>query len=412
HNKERWFKARFSSLAKNKILVWIQDVTEQRERDIQFERQKKWLAALQAIDLTIASSMDMALTLSMLLSHVTAQLDVDAADIYILRKNETSLEFATGFGFREATPSHSRVRLGVGYPGKAALERRIVHVTNIDGRQAGFLSSAGLSREEFVDYYAIPLVAKGNVKGVLEVFHRSPIRSDAEWVNFLKVLGKQAAIAIDNATLFDDLQQSHSELIQAYNATIEGWSHALDLRDKETEGHTRRVTDMTLKLAQLMQIPDEKLLHIQRGAILHDIGKMGIPDSILLKPGKLTDGEWRKMRQHPQYALDMLTSISYLRPALDIPHYHHERWNGSGYPHGLCGTQIPLAARIFAIADVYDALILNRPYRTAWHPNKAEAYIRMNAGSHFDPEIVSFFTRLMRETKQFYETSSAVTVLV
>ncbi|NTV62920.1 MAG: response regulator, partial [Oscillochloris sp.] len=169
--------------------------------------------------------------------------------------------------------------------------------------------------------------------------------------------------------LLDDrvaLQQAHNNLLAAYDATIEGWVYALDLRDKETEGHSKRVTELTVRIAQVAGVSNEELVHIRRGALLHDVGKLGIPDAILLKPGKLTDEEWTIMRQHPQYAYDMLAPIAYLRPALDIPFCHHEKWDGTGYPRGLKGDEIPLAARWFAVVDVWDALRSDRPYRQGW----------------------------------------------
>jgi len=211
------------------------------------------------------------------------------------------------------------------------------------------------------------------------------------------MLGGQAAIAVDNATLFDDLQRSNTEITSAYDATIEGWSRALDMRDHETEGHTQRVTGMTLQLAHRIAIPKKELIHIRRGATLHDIGKMGIPDSILHKPGPLTTDEWDTMRQHPQYACALLSPIDYLRPAKDIPCYHHERWDGSGYPSGLKGEEIPLSARLFAVVDVYDALISDRPYRSAWPKQAASKYIQEQAGTLFDPKITSTFLQLTKE---------------
>lgn len=193
------------------------------------------------------------------------------------------------------------------------------------------------------------------------------------------------------------LEEAHQQLLLAYDKTIEGWSRAMDLRDKETEGHTQRVTQMSLKLAEAFGIYGEELLHIQRGALLHDMGKLGIPDAILLKPDKLDDAEWELMRQHPQMAYDMLYPIEYLHPALDIPYCHHEKWDGTGYPRKLKGDEIPLAARIFAIADVWDALTSNRPYREAWSPQKTLAYIRQQSGKHFDPRVVDAFTRIYSE---------------
>ena len=184
------------------------------------------------------------------------------------------------------------------------------------------------------------------------------------------------------------LNQAHLSLKQAYDTTLEGWARALDLRDHSTEGHSQRVTRVSLQLARLMGIPEEELVHIRRGALLHDIGKIGIPDHILLKPGPLSAEEWELMRKHPQYAYDLLSPIPYLLPAMDIPYCHHEKWDGTGYPRGLKGTDIPLSARIFAIVDVLDALTSDRPYREAWSLEKARDYVVSQSGTHFDPDIV------------------------
>jgi putative nucleotidyltransferase with HDIG domain len=233
------------------------------------------------------------------------------------------------------------------------------------------------------------------VKGVLEIFHRSHYDPDPEWLEFLESLATQAAIAMDNAELFQDLQRSNQELILAYDATLEGWVRALDMRDKETENHTQRVTEMTLRLARAIGMPEKEMVHIRRGALLHDIGKMGIPDSILHKPGKLTEQEWEIMRKHPVYAYNFLAPIDYLRPALDIPYCHHEKWDGTGYPRGLKGEQIPRAARIFAVVDVWDALSSDRPYRKAWPNKKVLQYLKEQSGSHFDPAVVKAFLELI-----------------
>jgi putative nucleotidyltransferase with HDIG domain len=213
-------------------------------------------------------------------------------------------------------------------------------------------------------------------------------------MNFLEALSRQAAIAIDNAALFNSLQRSNIELTLAYDATIEGWSRAIDLREHDSEGHTIRVSETTLQLARALDMPEDELVHVRRGALLHDIGKMAIPDSILYKPGPLNDQEWEVMRRHPVYAYQMLSPISHLRPALDIPYNHHERWDGEGYPRGLKGDQIPLAARIFAVVDVWDALRSDRPYRAAWRESQAREFLRERAGTHFDPKITETFLAL------------------
>ena len=193
------------------------------------------------------------------------------------------------------------------------------------------------------------------------------------------------------------LQQAHTNLQEAYDRTIEGWVLALDLRDRETEGHTKRVTEMTVRLARILGCTEEEIVHIHRGALLHDIGKMGIPDEILQKPGPLTDDEWVKMRKHPQYAYQMLAPISYLKQALIIPYYHHERWDGSGYPHKLKGEDIPLFARFFAVVDVWDALSSDRPYRKGMPPSEVIDYLQKEAGRLFDADIVQKFLPLITD---------------
>jgi HD-GYP domain-containing protein (c-di-GMP phosphodiesterase class II) len=244
----------------------------------------------------------------------------------------------------------------------------------------------------------VPLISKGKLKGVLEIFEKEHLHHDRAWVDFLNSLAGQAAIAIDNASLFIDLQRSNTDLRLAYETTLEGWSAALDLRDRETEGHTQRVTKLTEQIAKSIGLTSNELLNLRRGSLLHDIGKVGVPDRILHKRGPLTNNEWKTMRKHPQFAYDMLSPIAYLHGALDIPYCHHEKWDGSGYPRGLKGEEIPLAARIFAVADVYDALISDRPYRKGWSKKKAFKYIREQAGIHFDPHVVEVFKREM-ETK-------------
>ena len=355
------------------------------------------LQALHRIDQAIAASMDLPMTLNILLNQVTAQLNVDAASILLLHPHRQVLEYTAGRGFRTDTLQHTRLRLGEGYAGRAALQRKLIYIPELRGRNTDFLRSPYFSAEGFVAYYSVPLIAKGQVKGVLEVFHRAPLASGPDWVSFLETLAGQAAIAVDNAQLFDNLQRSNVDLALAYDATIEGWSRALDLRDRETEGHTLRVTEITMRLAKAIDIGEAELVRVRRGALLHDIGKMGVPDNILLKPGTLTDDEWAIMRQHPQQAHDMLSPIAYLRLALDIPYCHHEKWDGTGYPRGLKGEQIPLAARIFAVVDVYDALRSDRPYRAAWPEDTVREHIRSLAGTHFDPEVVVVFLQTIGE---------------
>lgn len=191
------------------------------------------------------------------------------------------------------------------------------------------------------------------------------------------------------------LRNVHTELLEAYEETIAGWSRAMDLRDRETEGHSQRVTDLTLKMAKMFGMSDEELVHVRRGALLHDMGKLGIPDSILQKQDKLNEEELEVMRKHPQFAYDLLNPIEYLRGALDIPYCHHEKWDGTGYPRGLKGEEIPVAARLFAVVDVWDALTSDRSYRSAWKKEDALNHIREQAGKHFDPQVVDLFFKVI-----------------
>ncbi|MEK6580943.1 MAG: HD-GYP domain-containing protein [Nitrospirota bacterium] len=195
--------------------------------------------------------------------------------------------------------------------------------------------------------------------------------------------------------MLEDVTESYKELVLAYDTTIEGWSNALDYRDKETEGHSQRVTEITIEIARASGMSEEELVHVRRGALLHDIGKLGVPDSVLLKPGKLTEEEWVLMKNHPVIAYELLSPIAFLRPALDIPYYHHEKWDGTGYPQGLKAEQIPIAARIFAIVDVWDALRSDRPYRPAWSSEKAKDYILSLKGIQFDSELVELFFKVI-----------------
>ena len=359
----------------------------------QIEARVQQLAALRTIDMAISSSSDIYLTLGILLDQLKAQLGVHAADILVYNPVTQTFQFSCGQGFRTQTLQHTQLRLGEGLAGRAALQRQLLKVPDLRAEPSGLGKSSLFLKENFVGYVGIPLIAKGQVKGVLELFQREPFELNSDQQAFLEATAGQAGIAIDNAELFDHLQTSIADLKVAYDSTLEGWASALELRDKETEGHTRRVTEQTRRLAQALGVKDDDMLHIYRGALLHDIGKIGVPDGIVLKPGSLTEQEWEIMRKHPIYAYNMLSPIGYLREALNIPYCHHERWDGTGYPRGLKGEEIPLAARIFSVVDVWDALTSDRPYRKAWTQEQAKAYLLEQAGRQFDPKVVKIFFR-------------------
>jgi PAS domain S-box-containing protein/putative nucleotidyltransferase with HDIG domain len=358
------------------------------------ELQVDRLTALHDVDIAIGASFDLRTTLDVIIDHVVNQLKVDAARILLFNPFTQTLDFSVGRGFRTTASQGTSIRLGQSLPGKASLENRMQIIPDI--AEAEQVPNY-FNLEGFLSYFNVPLNAKGQIKGVLEVFMRTPYDPSADWLEFLSSLGGQTAIAIDNAQLFSNLQRSNIELELAYDTTLEGWGKALEIRDQETEGHTRRVTEMTLKLARELGLDGEELIQIRRGAFLHDIGKMGIPDEILRKPGTLTDQEWVIMRKHVEYAYTLLNPIEYLQEAIDIPYCHHERWNGNGYPRGLKGEEIPAPARIFAVIDVWDALLSDRPYRSAWARDKVIEYIKEQSGIQFDPKIVDVFMGLVEK---------------
>lgn len=391
---QRWFEAQISSFPPSSAMVLARDVTAHKLTQLRMQQQLRQLSALRTIDLGIASGLDLKLLLSMLLDQVTALLRTDAASVLLLNPETNLLHFSSGRGFKTGISQSARLKVGEGFAGRAALERRMINIVNL-AATPDVQRSQLVTEEHFVAYYGMPLVAKGRTLGVLEIFHRSPLNPDSDWLDFLNIISGQAAIAIDSAMMHRELQRSNVELGLAYDAAIDGWARTLDLRDKQPEGYTHRVANLTVQLAANLGIDGKDVVHIRRGAILHDIGKVAIPDEILFKAGPLTGEEWEVMRRHPVIAVDLLAPISHLNPALEIPRCHHEKWDGTGYPEHLHGEQIPIAARLFALADVYSAMTSDRPYRRAWKSQDAVKYIRSQAGQHFDPHLVPEFLKLV-----------------
>jgi len=383
-------------------LILISDITENKRAEDQIQQQLKHMAALRAVDMAITASMDLPLTLRVLLEQVTAQLKVDAASVLLLEENTQQLAYAAGQGFITNAIRDVRLPLGRGFAGQVALQRKLIRVDDLRNQDVGVFPPRWIDNERFTAYIGVPLITKGMVTGVLEIFQRSPLGSDPAWMNFLESIANQAAIAIDNARLLKNLQTANLDLTLAYDATIEGWAHALELRDGETEGHSHRVAAMTVALASEMGLRGDDLMHIRRGSLLHDIGKMAIPDAILKKQDRLTEKDWEIMRMHPIYSVQMLSSIDFLRPALSIPQAHHEWWDGTGYPRKLKAEEIPLAARIFAVVDVWDALIYSRRYREGWEKEKVIQHIQSLSGKQFDPQVVEKFLTFIQNGGQGY----------
>ncbi|MFV9504428.1 MAG: HD domain-containing phosphohydrolase [Oscillochloridaceae bacterium umkhey_bin13] len=342
------------------------------------------LQALREVDQAILHDYHAAdAMLAVLLAQTCSQLKADAATVWLIQSEHERLVCLGQQGLTHL-PAPLSLTDDPGCLGAALTQATVVGSEQaplpVPLVQAGFQSGC-----------AAPLLIAGEIAGVLAVAYQTPRRLDAESRHFLEALAGQGAIALATSRLFNDLEQANQALVRAYDETLAGWSHALELRDDETEGHTRRVTDLTVRLARAYGVPEAEIVHLRRGALLHDIGKLGIPDSILLKRGKLTPDEWAIMRRHPTYAYQWLRPISYLWPALAIPYCHHERWDGSGYPRGLKGEAIPLAARLFAVVDVWDALCAERPYHTPWPAEQVKAYLQTNAGILFDPDVVAVF---------------------
>ncbi len=358
------------------------------------------LKAQQKIFQAIASSYDLQLMLDIISVQALTLLPADAVSLLLYEPHSHDLVYSASSGFQRKQYQQAKGKLGAGYAGRAALEKVTIHLESIEGSTPPFERETLLEDEGFITYTAVPLVAKGQIKGVIEVFHRSPIDLDREWDRRLETLASQTAVAIEDQLINERKLQDNLKLTHAYEKTIESWGLALNLRDEKIGSYSQRELDMALKLAGFMGVSEEDLVHFRHGVVLHDIGKLGIPDDILIKPAKLTDDEWVVMKKHPRLAYNLLSPIDFLRPALDIPFSHHEKWDGTGYPQGLKGKAIPLFARIFAVVDVWDALQSDRPFREAWSEAKTLAYIQEKSGSHFDPEVVEAMFKILQESSE------------
>jgi HD-GYP domain-containing protein (c-di-GMP phosphodiesterase class II) len=374
----------------------MMDITGRVHIENSLRQQNQRLSALRKIDKAISTSMDLRVTLNVLLDQVVIELKVDAASIRLLNSLTHDLDTLAVQGFRMQSPAPIHLFNQHSAPVLAVLERQKQHFSR-QGQAAAGIFTYILEQEGFDDYYATPLITKGKVHGVLEVYHRSRQEHSADWHEFLELLAGEAAIAIENAKLFEELQRSNLDLTRDYDTTIEMLVKAMELRKPGVFGHSRRLIEMTLRLARQFGLNDEQLVSTRRGAYLHDIGMLAIPDAILLKPTELDEAEWGLIRQHPQAGVNLLSAVHFLRDAMDIPLCHHENWDGSGYPRQLKGEQIPLTARIFTIVDVWDSLQSVRPYREAWPEEQVMEYLRQQSGVQFDPKIVDSFLHMLSE---------------
>lgn len=381
-------------------LCLIEDITEQNLNKERIAQQFEELSALRTIDLAISSNLDLVATLNIIANLAVKYLNVDGVCIYLYDSRYYMLHPVVHQGLSGDLPENIPFPAAADLSDWELVEEFSIHIRENLAQQKKNHRVPFPADKKFDASFGLPLVAKADVKGLFQVFLKKSFTPGQHWLDFFYNLATQTAVAIDNFELFNNLRQSNSNLLQAYEATIEGWSKALSYRDQETEDHSQRTTNWTIDLAREMGYPTEELIHIRRGALLHDIGKMAIPDSILNKPGPLTEEEWVLMRKHPEVAHNVLAPIQFLEKSLDIPYCHHEHWDGKGYPRGLKGREIPLAARIFSVIDVYDALTSDRPYRSAWSEEKVIQYLCDQSGSQFDPAVVNAFLALLK--KQSY----------
>jgi putative nucleotidyltransferase with HDIG domain len=358
------------------------------------------MEALHDIDRIITSSVDLLFTIEQITQIIVSQLEIDAVNVVMYNPDSLTFRVVNSIGIYQSPLNQkhlTRDRITTQF----VLERKELKLENQADIYNHFSNDQEIIQAGFKSFLGVPLIVKGEIKGILELFHKSALETDLEWEDFLQTLATQLAIAIDNSQMFRNLQKSHLELTLSYDATIEGWAKTLELRDRETQGHSERVTSMAVKLARILGLGKEDLIHVRRGALLHDVGKIGIPNSILQKPDNLTGDEWKIMREHPTLAYNVLSGSEFLEKALDIPYSHHEKWDGTGYPNQLKGEEIPVAARIFAIIDVYDALRSDRPYRNAWSKSKTLKHIKGQSGSHFDPRVVEEFLKIVKKDPDF-----------
>lgn len=354
------------------------------------EKHVKHLESLHAIDQAITAVFDIQVVNKVILDQACRELEADAADILILNAPANMLEFCGARGFIDPMTTHLRIPLTTSTAGQVLLENQAIAISSLEENPLSF-TRKNMLVENFQSYFARPLSVKGETVGVMEVFFRRPSYPDDEWINFYNALATQAAVAYDSHRKYTDLQKIQQNMASSLRSTIETWSRTLELHEIETHGHIRRVTNETLQIAKLVGIREEDLPNIERGALLHDIGKLAIMDDILQKKGALTDEEWTEIKRHPEISRELLSNVKLLEDAVDIPYSHHENWDGSGYPQGLKGEEIPLPARIFAVVETYDALISPRPYREAWSKKQAIQYLIEQKGKKFDPKIVDLF---------------------
>ena len=372
------------------------DITQLVESERSATHRLANIRALHEIDMAVSYHLELEKMLDVFLERLISRLGVDGADVFLIDEERSVLRFAHGKGIVTGEMDFRELPMEGTIPSSVASSGKPYSGPLDTSSNPECPRLKNLIDMKVKDYHAVPLETRGKILGVLETFDMMQIHRDSEWNDFLQMLAAQASLAIDVALMIDNLKDSNRKIAEAYDQTLEVLVGTLEMRDMNTKKHSRRVADLTVWLAEKMGASEEEIENMYRGALLHDIGKISIPDSVLLKEGPLSEDEWKVMKTHPTTAYEVLSQVEYLRPSLDIPYCHHERWDGSGYPRGLKGEEIPLAARIFAVVDVYDALTSDRPYRKAWSKEKTVEYLLENSGKLFDPAVIEKFLEILK----------------
>lgn len=401
-----WFELVLQKVPEG-VLIMSNDITSRVVNENELKIQNKKLKALREIDMAILRSTDLVEVLNTVCQQTLDTVEVDAVDIMLYDNKTQQLDYFTGHGFSGSDFKKLSVKITLEWMAMLMHPQKLpMHLSDIHFKTCPDLKTR-LRIERFRHAYMVPLHAKDKFIGVFEAYVRGKDVPDKTQVSFLQTLGNQAAVAIETNRLYQSIINKNEELMNAYDSTIEGWSRALEIRDVATEGHTLRVTELATEFAEHLGYIGIDMKAFKYGCLMHDIGKIGVPDKILNKAGPLNQEEWEQMKMHPVYAKKLLKSISFLEEASMIPFYHHEWYNGHGYPDGLKGRKIPLSARIFAIVDVFDALTSDRPYRRAWTKEEAIEHIKASAGTQFDKELVKKFIAFLGEDKSQSQNRTA-----
>ena len=387
------------------ILILSYEITKQKLVTDQLTLQRDRLFTLRQIDLAIKSTTDLDVVIGFVLEQITNVFNIDAAQVFLYDERSLMLQSYLQRGLEylfKDTPYE--IRIGESIVGTTGLERKTSVIKNITPEIDSTVHGNLLRKDKIVCCISTPLIYNGQLVGVLEAYHRSRKEPDEDWINYFETVAGQAAVAINNLQHINHLEKFNLELELAYDQLIESWAKTMSFRGCTLNDHNHRTMVNCIELALMMGYKEEELINIRRGALLHDIGMLTIPKSILCKQNKLDDNEWHTIHKHPAVAVEMLSGNTMLKRALDIPQYHHEWWDGSGYPYGFSANLIPEPARIFAVVDVWDSLRSERPYRHKWSDQRALEHIISEAGSHFDPHIVEIFVDYLNKQNMDLKT--------